>query len=176
MAFLRFTYNSSSSTSLPSKCSMVSLSTMVFLIYASKDTILFWGFASCHFLLSIFASNCSILASNSLFKGSHVFKNLYLDIKNAKNNNNGLISSLSMGLLTQFLQRFVCGLQQNLLTDLSTEGSCMLTKIDLFKKLTHILQSAIFSMWCMQDYVSIMSLPLYFVLRMSSCALVFPRV
>ena len=27
--------------------------------------------------------------------------------------------------------------------------------------------------WCMQDYVSIMSLPLYFVLRMSSCALVF---
>ena len=59
--------------------------------------------------------------------------------------NNGLISSLSMGLLTQFLRRFVCGLQQNLLTDLSTEGSCMLTKIDLFKKLTHILQSAIFS-------------------------------
>ena len=50
-----------------------------------------------------------------------------------------------MGLLTQFLWRFVCGLQQNLLTDLSTEGSCMLTKIDLFKKLTHILQSAIFS-------------------------------
>ena len=28
-------------------------------------------------------------------------------------------------------------------------------------------------LWCMQDYVSIMSLPLYFVLRMSSYALVF---
>ena len=27
--------------------------------------------------------------------------------------------------------------------------------------------------WCMQDYVSIMSLSLYFVLRMSSRALVF---
>ena len=40
--------------------------------------------------------------------------------------------SLNGAVDSQFLQRFVCALQQKLLTDLlSTEGSCMLTKIDL---------------------------------------------
>ena len=39
--------------------------------------------------------------------------------------------------------------------------------------LRSFLETLQITVWCIQDYVSIMSLPLYFVLCMSSCALVF---
>ena len=43
--------------------------------------------------------------------------------------------SLNGAADSQFLQRFVCALQQNFPTDLFTEGSCMLTKIDFLPSL-----------------------------------------